>query len=216
MATLSCRCGKVVLQLTTSRARVSTECCCDSCFNRAMFLSERRGGTCIDDKNTPIVCMKWDNRVTIVQGREYMFVYKLTPQTNVFNIASSCCYTFLLGRNDDYDAHCLTTNEVGPIWGGHYERIEPSSRWFVNQWSDTQRAKLKPLMGIWVDAEGNLDGEDGWKSVFEEHFAAMNAPIDITESEERATSTTVGETETFDQVLKSLDSVPIVIVSEIK
>ncbi|CAB9506922.1 expressed unknown protein [Seminavis robusta] len=204
MASATCQCGKVAIQFTSSKPRVSTECCCDSCFNRVGFLADRRrrGSSSPEDTSNsgkPIVNMKWDNRVTIVRGRDQLFAYKLTPETKVFNIATKCCHSFLFGRNDTYDAHCLTTNEADLVWGDQYQRIQPSSRWFVNQWTDARRATLEPLMGIWVDSEGNLDGEKGWEAVFENHLAAMNAPI---------LKDAVGET--FDEILQSLGRIEIV------
>jgi hypothetical protein len=200
MASLSCHCGKVLLQLTTNSPRVSTECCCDSCFDRVQFLADR-GGPFVVDKNVPIVTMKWENKVEVVKGRDHLFAYKLTPDTHVVNIASKCCHTFLLGRNNDYDASCLTTNEASAVYGQTYQRIEPSSRWWVNQWSEERRAKLMPLVGIWVDKDGNLAGETGWKHVFDKQFAAMNAPI---------ATDGVGSGESFDQVLQSAGPVQIV------
>ena len=198
MATMSCRCGKVLLQLSTSSPRVSTECCCDSCFDRVQFL-EDRGGPSVN-KDMPIINMKWDNWVEVVKGRDQLWAYKLAPETHVLNIASKCCHTFLLGRNDDYDANCLTTNESAPLYGKSYQRIPPSSRWWVNQWSQEQRAKLMPLVGIWVNEQGNLAGDEGWKPVFDKQVAAMNAPITIQN----------GAGETFEQVLQSTGSIQIV------
>lgn len=145
-----------------------------------------------------------------------MFAYKLTSHSNVLNIASSCCYTFLLGRNDEYDANCVTTtivdedddDGVGPVWGEKYEFIEPSSRWFINQWSDEQRAKLlqrKSMVDIWFDADGTMNGSTGWNTTFERHVAAMNAPIELGYAAKTG--------ETFDQILQSCNGT-VVVVSE--
>lgn len=161
-----------------------------------MVLQEMGGPAVNQDK--PIINMKWDNRVTIEQGRDHLMVYKLSPETKVFNVASSCCHTFLLGRNAEYDANCLTTNQQSPVYDKDYVEIPPSSRWFSNQWP-TAINPLQPLVGIWVGEDGNLIGEDGWEAVFEAHMQVMNAPTP---------STAKGET--FDQLLGSLDPPKII------
>jgi hypothetical protein len=191
MASLSCHCGKVKLRLTSKSPRVSTECCCNSCFRRVKCLQDLGGPPVEMDK--PIVCIKWDNRVIVEQGSDHLMAYKLTPDTKMVNIASSCCHTFLLGRNAEYDAHCFTTNQGPPVYNQHYVEIPPSSRWFSSQWSQERLDKLEPLIGIWVDGDGNLTGEDGWEPVFEKQMQAMNAAIP---------SDSKGET--FEQVLESL------------
>ena len=61
-----------------------------------------------------------------------------------------------------------------------------------------------PLVGIWVNEQGNLAGDEGWKPVFDKQGAAMNAPITIQN----------GAGETFEQVLQSIG--PIQIVSKLK
>jgi hypothetical protein len=142
----------------------------------------------------PIGNLKWDNRVVVEQGRDHLMAYKLSPETKVFNIASACCHTFLLGRNAEYDAHCVTTNQDTPVYDSNYEEVAPSSRWFSNQWSREKKESLPPLVGIWVGEDGNWMGDDGWEPVLEKHMEAMNAPLPPN-----------ADGETFDQVLGSLD-----------
>ena len=197
MTSISCRCGKVTLRLTSTSPRVSTECCCNSCFRRVQVL-QQMGGPPVNPAK-PIVNLKWDNRVVVEQGKDSLMAYRLSPKTKVYNIASSCCHTFLLGRNSEYDANCLTTNQDSPIYDDHYVEIPPSSRWFSNQWTQGQKERLDPLVGIWVSEDGNLTGEEGWGSVFEEHKRAMDAPIGPN-----------AKGETFDELIGSLDPPKIV------
>lgn len=191
MASISCRCGKVKLQFSTKTARVSTECCCNHCFDRVQYL-ERLGGPCVDMKK-PVLATKWDNKVKILSGEECLFAYKLTSTTLVTNIASRCCHTFLLGRHSGYDANCVTTSSDFPIFENVARTNDdddddqsffiPSSRWFSNQWDEQRMKRIKEndpynLIGIWVnESDGKLDGEDGWQTVLKKHMECIQRPI---------------------------------------
>lgn len=56
-------------------------------------------------------------------GRDKMFAYKMNPHTMVVNIASSCCHTFLLVRNPEYDKSCVTTSDDFPVFDDGMEPI---------------------------------------------------------------------------------------------
>ena len=208
---MTCRCGKVQMEFTDSRPRVSTECCCNHCFARVRYLEEV-GGPPVPSK--PLLNSKWDNRISIVQGREYLFAYKMTPTTQVLNIATTCCHTFLLGRNPVYDANCVTTTTTltFPVWsssstGSPMERLpfEASSRWFSNQWEPERLAKYPHLVGIWVrEEDGSITGDPGWETVFAQQLECMQREI-----AENAPG------ETFDAIVDgSIGRDTIVIVSE--
>jgi len=178
-ASISCRCGTVQLQFPSRQARVSTECCCNHCFQRVQYLEELGGPKVATNK--PLLASKFDNRITILQGTPDNFmVYKLKADSLVLNIASTCCHTFLLGRHPGYDANCVTTSSDFPIFNESVDKTSliPSSRWFANQWSPEQLAPHPRIMGIWVNEEdGSLQGEEGWEDVFAVHKAAMEGDI---------------------------------------
>jgi hypothetical protein len=176
-AILSCRCGTVKLQFPSQQARVSTECCCNHCYNRVHYL-EKLGGPKVPTTK-PLLASKFDNRITILEGtKENFFVYKLKPDSLVLNIASTCCFTFLLGRHPGYDANCVTTSSDFPI----FDKVDktslvPSSRWFTNQWNPERLAPHKYYVGIWAKDDGSLEGDDGWEEVFAAQIAAMERDI---------------------------------------
>lgn len=202
MASISCRCGDVVIHFTCDTPRVTTECCCNHCFARVRHLEEL-GGPKILSNDKPLLNTKWDNKLIVEKGREKLFAYKMTPKTMVLNIASSCCHTFLLGRNSVYDANCVTTGDDFPAFSDNTKTLRPSSRWFSNQWGSERLSKLDYVIGIWVnEKDGSLVGEDGWEKVLAVHMTAMQSDI-----RPHATG------ETFEQIIESIGVDNIKIVS---
>lgn len=201
-ASISCRCGNVEIQFTARKPRLSTECCCNHCYVRTRYL-ERLGGPSVPTR--PLLTSKWEDRVTIIKGRDYLFCYKVTPKTLVYNVASSCCYTFLLGRHSVYDAQCVTTSTDFPIWKNADLPFRASSRWFSNQWGTERLAQYPPLTGIWVkEIDGSITGDPGWESVVERHMATINQEI----------SEDVSSGETFDSIVESIGRDHIIIIPE--
>jgi hypothetical protein len=166
---------------------------------------EKLGGPKIPSNDQPLVNTKWDNKVVVVKGQDQLFAYKVSPETLVVNIASSCCHTFLLGRNNMYDANCVTTGDDFGVFSENATRLDPASRWFSNQWDSERLSKLKPVTGIWVnEKDGSLVGEDGWEKVLEAHMTAMQSDI-----------LPGVEGDTFDQLIESVGVDNIKIVSSI-
>lgn len=199
---MTCRCGNVQIEFPTAMPRVSTECCCNHCFARVAYL-ERLGGPSVPGKK-PLLNSKWDNRITVVKGRDSLFAYKLTPETQVLNIATTCCHTFLLGRHSGYDANCVTTCSDFPVWTNKGGPFVASSRWFSNQWEPEVLNQFPKLVGIWVNEEdGSIQGETGWEEVFQEQVECMQREI-----QQDATG------ESFENILDAIGRDNIVIVND--
>lgn len=203
-ASITCKCGKVRLTFPSNRPRVSTECCCNHCFARVEYL-EKLGGPLVD-RSKPVLCSKWDNRIKVESGKEHLMVYKMTPTTQVWNIASSCCHTFLLGRHSEYDANCVTTVADFPTWHSvdkdHFP-FQASSRWFSNQWDPKRLEALQPLVGIWVnESDGSIVGEEGWEPIFASHMESTQQPI---------SDSAAGES--FDDIVDQIGRESVIIVS---
>jgi hypothetical protein len=160
---------------------------------------EDKGGFKVPSR--PLLATKWDNKVKIISGRDKLHLYKMTLETMVMNISSTCCNTFLLGRHPGYDANCVTTSSDFSIFY-HTETLTPSSRWFSNQWDQERLSKLDKLPGIWVQKDGSLTGEDGWEDILEAHKASMEREIPPG-----------AEGETFDEIVDSIGRDKIKIVS---
>jgi hypothetical protein len=202
MESIKCNCGKVQLKFPTHAPRVSTECCCNHCRQRLEYLA-RLGGPSVPD--APLVASKWPNCIEIISGEDLLFAYRLNPTTKLINIASSCCYTFLLGRHAEYDTNCVTTQAETAVYCDLTEgSIQPYARFFSNQWSPERIQKCeRKLIGIWVDeTTGEIVGEKGYKELFEAHIESVSRPIP---------SDAVGAT--FDDILEKLGRENIVIVS---
>ena len=202
MASISCRCGTVKIQFTSDTPRVTTECCCNHCFSRVGYL-ETLGGPKIPSSDKPLLASKWDNKVKITEsGRDKLYAYKMTPETGVINIASTCCHTFLLGRHSGYDANCVPTSDDFSIFSRNSKRMASSSRWFSNQWDKDRLSKLDYIPGIWVnEKDGSLSGDQGWEPIFEAHKAAMES--DISQG---------AEGESFEEIIDSIGRDKIKIV----
>lgn len=176
MASFSCQCGQLTIKFPTTKPRITTECCCNHCFARVMCLEERGGPKVLKDR--PLINTKWDNLMTISCSnksvKENLRAYKMRDANcGVTNIASSCCNTFLLGRNPAYDTHVVTTMDDFVIFSSNYEKVPPSSRWFVNQWSSERISHLPHLPGLWVSNDGNVTGEDDeWEQTFQAQLDA--------------------------------------------
>lgn len=143
----------------------------------------------------------------IISGKDNLFAYRLNDTTEVTNIASSCCNTFLLGRHSGYDANCVTAQQEAAVYCNTTEgAIVPYARFFTNQWSKEKLSQYKPMIGIWVDeSTGDIVGEDGYKELFQAHIESVQRGIP---------NDAVGIT--FDDILKDivgLDNI-IVIVSD--
>jgi hypothetical protein len=157
------------------------------------------GGPAVPDR--PLLNSKWDNRVTILRGSDLLFAYRMTPDSGVLNVASQCCHTFLLGRHDGYDANCVTT--ASDFVTFHHDK-KPTSRWFANQWERERLERYEPLVGIWVDENGTVTGDEGWEKIFQEHVEVMQREIP---------KEAIGIS--FDEIVQGIVArgVPIVIVS---
>lgn len=129
--------------------------------------------------------------------------------TQVLNIATTCCHTFLLGRHSVYDSNCVTTSSDFPTWRNTANVLPflASSRWFSNQWETERLAQYPPLVGIWVrEGDGSITGEQGWEEVFAKHMEGLQREI-----AEDAPG------ETFDAIVDSIlgrDNSKVIVVSE--
>ena len=203
MASIKCKCGKVELKFPSYAPRVSTECCCNHCRERLEYLA-RMGGPSVPDR--PLIASKWDNCIEIISGGDLLFAYRLNPKTKVTNVASTCCKCFLLGRQPEYDACCVTTQAETAIYCNLTEgSIKPYARFFSNQWSQERIQQCeRKLIGIWVDENtGDITGEEGYKELFEAHIEKINRPIP---------DDAVGIT--FEAIVEQLGKNNVVIVSD--
>mmetsp|Transcript_11942 Transcript_11942/g.17293 ORF Transcript_11942/g.17293 Transcript_11942/m.17293 type:complete len:251 (+) Transcript_11942:214-966(+) len=202
MATLSCKCGKVIIQFPTAKPRCTTECCCDDCFERLNFLF-KQGGPSIEHgifmRTRPITIHWFDNRLEVMQGSKYLKFYKLRPSSGVINMASSCCNTFLAKENPRYQGNTVavfeqdfgehsyedTANQYHqprPVVHVHniknMKASKPFIRMFPNHWLHENVQFLHPLPHVWVNDTGDATGSPkDWETTFEEFMEKTSKPV---------------------------------------
>jgi hypothetical protein len=59
---------------------------------------QNKGGPAVPQK--PNLTVKTlDNKFVVAKGKDKLYLYKLTRDSQVFNMACSCCHTFLMARH---------------------------------------------------------------------------------------------------------------------
>lgn len=81
--------------------------------------------------------------------------------------------------------------------------LQPSSRWFANQWDKKRLEPYDKLVGIWVNEDdGSITGEDGYEQVLEDHMVCMNREISPSDA-------LIGET--FEELLDTIGNIRIIV-----
>jgi hypothetical protein len=79
---------------STSKPKTHHECCCSDCRDRLTYL-QNKGGPAVPQK--PNLTVKTlDNKFVVAKGKDKLYLYKLTRDSQVFNMACSCRHTFLM------------------------------------------------------------------------------------------------------------------------
>ena len=202
-ATLTCNCGGTVLRFDTRVPRAVTECCCDDCYDRLQYCA-RLGGPALErgvyDRTRPVRLVYFDNRLSVLKGRDHLRFFKLTPSSGVVNMYSSCCHTFLLKENvryqgavvaaieqdygnDDNADLALEDHQPRPVHHRHnlqhVEHRDAMLRTFPNDWLLEHVSYLKPLPSVWFDEAGNVVGQPkgSWEDTFDDYMDKVTAKI---------------------------------------
>ena len=113
-ATLTCNCGETILRFDTRTPRAVVECCCDDCHARLQYCA-KLGGPALEhgiyERTRPVRLVYFDNRLSVLKGRDNLRFFKLTPNSGVVNMFSSCCHTFLLKENVRYQGTVVAAIE---------------------------------------------------------------------------------------------------------
>lgn len=207
MATLTCRCGQVkILFPSTTNPKTHHECCCHDCRLRLTYLEEQ-GGPSVTISNKPMTVYTLDNKMVAQQGKDKLYLYKLSPETKLINMASTCCQTFLMARHPDYHGSgtVATAPKVSIITNISLDDDfqKPMARWFTNMWSDHELEGLEEVPHLWVTEEGGIMGNiDNFMDIFQAQNAAIQAPVPNDDK----------SGETFEELVKFIGSDNIVVV----
>ena len=202
-ATLTCNCGDTILRFDTRTPRAVVECCCDDCHARLQYCA-KLGGPALEhgiyDRTRPVRLVYFDNRLSVVKGRDNLRFFKLTSSSGVVNMYTSCCHTFLLKENvryqgtvvaaieqdygnDDNADLALEDHQPRPVQHRHnlqhVEYQDAMLRTFPNDWLLDHVSYLKPLPSVWFDEAGNVVGQPkgSWEETFDEYMDKVTAKI---------------------------------------
>ena len=143
--------------------------------------------------------MYFDNRLSIVKGRHNLRFFKLTPNSGVCNMSTSCCHSFLLKEyerlpgtvvtieqdygNDDNADLPLEDHQPRPVHHRHnlhnVEHQDAMLRTFPNDWLLEHISYLKPLPSVWFDEAGNVVGQPkgSWEETFDAYMDKVTAAV---------------------------------------
>lgn len=178
MATLSCQCGQVeILFSSTLKPKTHHECCCSDCRKRLTFL-QSKGGPAVPSK--PNLTVKTlDNKFVVVKGKENLYLYKLTRDSQLVNMACSCCHTFLMARHGAYHGSGTVAIMADVAVLNNIDNIsKPLARWFTNMCTDEDLEGLDAsIPHLWVTSEGVTGNVDNWAQIFEAQTSAIMVPV---------------------------------------
>lgn len=178
MATVSCKCGQVKFCFPVSKVpRVHSLCACDDCQRRLQYLADQ-GGSPLDTTNA-IEVANFEGQIKFEKGRDQLEFFRLRDETNMINVASKCCHSFLCARNTDFHGNAVATLPQYAIVNHADKALAFLS--FRKFWP-TSTLETKGILEIWRTADGGFDGTEGFMdalgAVMEADAAAMSEKID--------------------------------------
>ena len=114
MTIVSCRCGKVQLEVTGKPFMVAA-CYCDDCqagWRRIEALEN--AAPVLDDRGGTEKIYFRDDRVRIVQGDEFLQQFKLKPESPMRRVVANCCNTAMYDSREDYRFTSVIRARFGP------------------------------------------------------------------------------------------------------
>jgi hypothetical protein len=177
MATVTCKCGAVKFEFpTSSTPRVHSLCGCDDCQRRVQYLADK-GGTPMDTDH-PIEVANFEGQMKFVKGRELLEFFKGKEETNMINVGSTCCHSFLCARNTDFHGTSIATLPQYATVKHADKPLEFLS--FMKFWPNKQYKKNhEGLPEFWRKEDGGegFDGTEGFMEAVGAAMAANAAPI---------------------------------------
>jgi hypothetical protein len=175
-ASIHCRCGAVQILFTSKSPRAAVECCDKQSYNNLKFLAQM-GDYELPEK-FPVLVYFFDNKLVVVKGIENLSFFKLIVESNLVNMYSSCCHTFLMSRNPAF-AHSTVSVHGDRSYLSNVVHQKPTLRFFPDQLSEDDRTQLvHRIPGVWKDTKDRFRGDcDGWEEVYREFLENVAAPI---------------------------------------
>jgi hypothetical protein len=176
MASIHCKCGEVQIKFTSQTPVVAVECCDKLAFNNIKFLAYM--GKYEFPNKFPVLVYYFENKLVVVKGIEKLTFNKVIEESNMVNMCTTCCHTFLSSQN-------LTFAQSSVMVHGDRSRLTnifhqpPILRFFGNQLSTEEREQLVHIIpDMNRDAKNRMSGDrDGWEEIYSEFLRLVSAPI---------------------------------------
>jgi hypothetical protein len=142
-----------------------------------------------------------DNKFDVVKGRDDLYLYKLSKDSNVINVASKCCNTYLLCRHSQYHVSSVGTSpESATITGA--DKQKPVGRFNSNLLDEDELSKIERIPGLWLNKDGSgFTGDVGWEEALGAYLSGNRG--DIPDG---------AKGETFDELVDYIGQETIVVV----
>lgn len=177
MATVSCKCGQVKFCFPASKLpRVHSLCACDDCQRRVQYLADQ-GGTPLDTTHA-IEVANFEGQIQFEEGRDQLLFFRLREETetNMINVASQCCHSFLCARNTDFHGNAVATLPQYAIVKHEEDKpIEFLS--FRKFWPTKLETVPKGIIEFWKTEDGGFDGTEGFEEALGTAMGANAAPL---------------------------------------
>lgn len=113
----------------------------------------------------------------VVKGKDKLYLYKLTNDSLLINMASTCCHSFLMCHHPVYHGKGRDFCAVANLQA--VDDSKPLARWFTNLWKEQELKQCDcTVPHLWVTSDGQVTGNvENWADVFQAQCAAIQTPI---------------------------------------
>ena len=143
MATITCTCGAVQLELCAKRDLFRLECCCHDC-TAALWYANKRGGPAFPD-NQCVDSSWFPNDFKIVKGKNKLGAFVNFENADTTRFHCMLCWTVLFGDHTAYARKIVVTQVRNyKEFDGlkNVELMPPQARHFLKDLSQEQLALL--------------------------------------------------------------------------
>ena len=119
MASLSCRCGQVLIELPKPPVR-RLECCCIDCRNAFGWCAAQSNKNTSAHNEPPVPLINdavyFPNALRVTKGQDQLKCYQIRKGYDTRRIVACCCWTCLMGDHPAYQGkRFITYNNVAHI-----------------------------------------------------------------------------------------------------
>lgn len=152
------------------------ECCDKQSYNNLKFLAQMGEYELLE--KFPVLVYFFDNKLVVVKGIEKISYFKLVVESNLVNMYSSCCHTFLMSRNPTFAPSTVSVHGDRSYLTNIVHQ-KPTLRFFPDQLSEEdQRQLVHRIPGVCRTAKDRFRSDcDGWEEVYHEFLEHVSAPI---------------------------------------